>query len=156
MRTLLHLAALIGGVALVYRGLAEGLPALPLSRYAWGTVCAFGFGALLALVGLRYVWLRLTGDDAPIGGSTAVLMVALSIAVTVGAVAWRGRASSRECVAMLEHVQALVVARDPSLETRARFEEARPKILRRCARLTSAQRSCSMLASSVEALQRCP
>lgn len=156
MRTFLHLVALVAGAAIVYRDIAEGLPVPPFSAYEWGTVSAFGFGAMLALVGLRYVWRRLMGDDAPVGGGTAVLMIALSVAVTVGAVAWRGRGSSRECAAMLQHVQALVVARDPSMPTRANFEEARPKILRRCEQMTSAQRRCSMTATSIEELQRCP
>lgn len=156
MRTLLHLVALVGGAAILYRGIADGLPAPPLSSKDWGTLVAFGFGAMLALVGLRHFWLRLTSDDAPIGGGTALLVIALSAAVTVGAVAWLGRASSPECAAMLQHVQALVVARDPSPATRANFEEARPKILHRCEQMTTEQRRCSMMATSVEQVQRCP
>ena len=152
MRTFLHLVALVGGAALVYQGLAEGMPAPPMGGKEWGGVIAFGFGALLALVGLRHVVLRLTGDDAPLVGGTAVLVVAVAVAATVGAVKWRGRAASRECVALLQHVEALVMARDPN----ARMEEARPKILRRCEGMTREQRRCSLEASSVEALQRCP
>jgi hypothetical protein len=158
MRTILHLLALVCGAGMLYRGFAQGLPAPPFSAYQWGSVFGFGFGVLLVLVGLRYVWKRLTDDDGPLVGGAAVLVVALAAALTVGAVAWRGRArgGSPECVALLQHVQSLVVARDQSATTRAGFEEARPKLMRRCESMTSEQRRCFTMATAVEALQHCP
>lgn len=155
MRVVLHLIALVAGVALVYQGFEEGIPAPPLDGRAWGTVAAFGFGVMLALVGLRYAWQRLFGDDAPLGQGAALVVVVLAGALTAGAVIGLGRDGSRECDAMVAHVRALVMARDPSMTT-ARFAEARPNILRRCAGLTSAQRRCSLRATSVEELQGCP
>lgn len=89
-------------------------------------------------------------------GGAALLVVALSVALTVGAVAWRGGGPSRACAAMLQHVEALVVARDPSTPTRAHFKEARRQLLRRCEQMTRVERRCPMMATSIEEVQRCP
>lgn len=156
MRTFLHLVALVGGAAMVYRGLTTGLPTPPLSSHDWGTVGAFGFGVMLALVGARHVWQRLNGADTPLVGGAAVLVLALAVAATIGAVTWRGRGMSRACAAMIEHIEALVVARDPAAATRANFERARPKIARRCQEMSSADLRCAMAATTIEELQACP
>jgi hypothetical protein len=152
MRTLLHLVALIGGAALVYRGLSDGLPAWPLTSKEWGTVAAFGFGVMLALIGLRHVLLRVTGDDSALEGGMAVLVVALAVAVTAGAVKWSGRGASDECAQVIEHVRTLAVAHDPNV----RFEELRPQLLRSCKQMTSEARKCPLQATSIDELRRCP
>jgi hypothetical protein len=158
MRTLLHIVALIVGAAIVYRGLADGLPAAPFDGKAWGSMVGFGFGALMVLVGLRHLGLIASGgDDAPIGGGTGALMVVVAVVLTAGAVAWRGRDKTRECDAVIEHLRALAAARDPSAEADARFEqETRPQLMHRCRQMTSAQRRCPMRATSIEELQLCP
>ena len=157
MRTLLHLIALVWGAALVYHGLSVGLPR-PVNAYDAGSLAGFGFGVLLALVGLRHFWLRLSGDDSGLGGRAGVLVVAASVALTVGAVAWRGRARgpSSECVAVLQHIQELMEASGPSEQTRARFEAARPRLLNRCENGNSERRRCAMATTTLEELYRCP
>ncbi len=158
MKTLLYLLALVGGAAIMYQGLAKGLPTPPLSSKAWGQLAGFGFGALMVLVSLRYVWQRLADNDAPIGGVTAVLLLALAAALTAGAVGWRGGAggSSSECAAVLDHVQGLFAAREGTQAARARFEEARPRLLERCHQMSSERRRCPLLATSLDEFQRCP
>lgn len=158
MRTLLHLIALVWGAAIVYRGISQGLPASPVSAYQWGGVAGFGFGVMLALVGLRHFWLRSTGGDSGLGGRGALLMVAASVAVTAGAVTWGGgaRSASRECDEVLDHVQGLFAAREGAAAASARFEELRPRLLRRCQQMPSERRRCPLRATSLEEFQRCP
>jgi hypothetical protein len=159
MRTLLHLLAVIGGGAILYRGVVDGLPAPPLASKDWGTLAGFGFGALLALVGLRHVWQRLTADDAPPPtGGTAVLLIALAVALTVAAVAWRGRPrqASRECAEVVDHVQELFAAHEGAEAARARFEPRRAALLQRCEQLPSERRRCPLRATSLEEFERCP
>lgn len=158
MKTLLYLLASAWGAVLLYRGLAEGLPGPPFTSREWGALAAFGFGALLVLVGLRHVWQRLAGDDAALGGGSSLLLVVLAVAVTGGAVAWRGGAggSSRECAEVLDHVQGLFAAREGAEAARARFEELRPSLLQRCQQMPSDRRRCPLQATSLEEFQRCP
>lgn len=158
MRTLLYLLAMIAGAAIVYRGFAEGLPAPPLSANQWGGLVAFGFGALMVLVGLRHLGQRLSGDETPLVGGKAVLLVALAAALTAGAVAWRGKARgpATECAAVLAHVQELFAAREGAEAARVRIEEARPRLMRRCLQVSPEQRRCPLRATTLEEFQRCP
>ncbi len=158
MRTLLYLLALVAGAAIMYSDLSQGGPTAPVNGYQWGNVAGFGFGAMLALVGLRGLWLRSTGSDSGLGGRAALLVVAASVAVTVGAVAWGGgaRSSSRECAEVLAHVHGLFAAREGTEAADTRFEQARPRLLRRCQQMSSEGRRCPLLASSLDEVRRCP
>lgn len=157
MKTLLHLVALVWGAALIYRGFSQGVPT-PVSASDWGGVAAFGFGTMLVLVGLRHLWLRSTGSDSGLGGGAALFVVAASIAVTAGMVAWRGgaRGASRECAEVLDHVQGLFAAREGAEAARARIDGLRPSLMRRCLEVSHEQRQCPLRAPSLEAFQRCP
>lgn len=156
MRTLLHGVAMVLGVAVVYRGLDAGLPGPPLGSNAYGQLAAFAFGVLLVLVGLRYLGRLLLGEDEPLGTGTTLLLIALAVAATAGAVKWKGKSSSRECAAILAHVESLFAAREGADAARARFEELGPGLMKRCAEMPTARRRCPLQATTLEEFKQCP
>ncbi len=156
MRTLLHVVALIFGVAMVYRGVTEGLPAPPLDGRAWGQLFAFGFGVLMALVGALYLWRLLAGNDGTSTGNSALVLVLLAAVVTAGAVALKGRSTGGECAAMVRHLRTLATAQDTTGAALARFEDSRLELLEGCKQMTGAARRCILRARSLDDLNGCP
>ena len=158
MRSFLHLIALVWGAALVFQGLAEGLPT-PSSGATWAPVVAFGFGVVLAIGALRYFWLRSNERPDPglIHRSTLVIL-AVAVAASAAAVRWKPPARSAvgaDCAAVLEHVETLAMEQDAGPDRRARWAQARPLLENRCLRARARERRCLRAATTFEEATRC-
>jgi hypothetical protein len=82
---------------------------------------------MLLLGSVRYFWLRLSENDSALGGRATALLLAASAALT----------------------------RDSSDASRARFENARPHLMRRCERMTLEERRCPLTAATIDEVERC-
>lgn len=156
MRTLLHVVALIFGIAMVYRGVTEGLPAPPLDGRAWGQLFAFGFGVLMALVGGLYLWRLLAGNDGTSTGNSALVLVLLAAVVTAGAVMLKGGNAGSECERMVRHLRVLATQNDTTGASLARFEASRAELEQGCPQMTGAARRCILRARTLDDLNGCP
>lgn len=163
MKKLIAVIAIVWGAALIYSGLGAGLPDPPHGGREWGEVAAFAFAVALVLLGVRHLWRVLADADPAIGAGTALLTLALAAAATAGAMQWKGKGAkdatlpaSISCDAVLDHMRALIAARDLDGRALAQFDGRRPVLHRRCdAAKDVRQNTCMMAAQTLDELDRC-